>query len=387
MRIGLDARFLTHPQRGGFKTYIEGLVTALAQVDSDNDYVVYVDRRPAPADRIPDRDNFVTRVIPGRWPLVGMPFREQVLLSRWARRDGLALLHSPSLTAPLFTSCRTVVTIHDMIWHFRGRFSKEQRSSPYRKLLDFYYGVVPRWAARRAAAVVADSNSAKRDIIEHLGVNEARIFVTYLAASPVFRRIAEKAAIDEALRKYELPPTFVLGIGAADPRKNIGTLVRAYAMLPEALRRRYPLVIVWAHPALSASVRNQVEALGLTGQVRSVGPLSLEELALVYNAASVFVFPSRYEGFGMPVVEAMACGTPVVAADNSSTSEITGEAGLLVPTDDAAATAEGMARVLTDASLREALVSRGLKRASDFAWEKCARETILAYRYAASAGA
>ena len=384
MRIGIDARFLTHPQPGGFKTYTQGLVTALAGVDSENEYVLYVDRPPDQGVLLPDRHNFVTRIIPGSLPLLGMPWREQVRLSLEVARDGLDLLHSPSLTAPLCLACPSVVTIHDMIWFFPERFSSGRPLPGRRKLMTWYYRFVPRLAARNAAAILTVSRAAKESVVQHLGVSPDSVFVTYEAASPIYRRVDAQDQVEVVQRKYNLTSDFILVISSADPRKNITTLVQAYALLPASLRERHQLAIVWTHGFLAPSLEEQIEALDIADSVRFLNHVSDEELVLLYNGASLFVFPSLYEGFGLPPLEAMACGTPVLAADNSSIPEIVGSAALLTAAEDKKAMAERIARILTDEALQAQLINRGLKRATEFSWTKCARDTIDVYRWAFS---
>jgi glycosyltransferase involved in cell wall biosynthesis len=380
MKIGLDARFLTHPQVGGFKTYTENLISALAEIDSENEYILYVDRPPNQQTRVPFPANFSIRVIPGSGPLLGMPWREQIKLSRQAICDKLDLLHSPSLTAPLRLTCPSVVTIHDMIWFLPGKFSRGKTLLGKRKLMEWYYQAVPKFAARRATAVITVSYAARDTIVQHLGLPADRIFVTHEAANPIYCRVNEPAEVNTIRQKYNLASNFILAIGSADPRKNITTLVHAYALLPASLRKRYHLAIVWTHSFLAPDLAGEVDKLGLTDHLRFLTGISNEELVLLYNAATLFAFPSRYEGFGLPPLEAMACGTPVVAANNSSIPEIVGEAAVLVETENVEAIASAISRVLSDQSLQKNLSTKGSAQAACFSWTKCALETVEVYR-------
>lgn len=391
MKIGIDARFLTHPQRGGFKTYTTNLIAALAEVDAENEYVLYLDRPPDRPEQLPAGPNFTARLVPGSAPLVGLPWREQIRLARQAGRDRLDVLHSPSLTAPLQLACPSVVTIHDMIWYFPQKFSNGQPTSPARgrtsgkrKLMEWYYQYVPKAAAQRAAAVVTVSYAAKESIVQHLGLSPERIFVTHEAASPIYRRVNDPVKLAQLRQEYNLASAFILAIGSADPRKNMQTLVQAYALLPAVLRERYQLAIVWTHSFLAAELAEQVRALGIANQVRFLERVSNEALVLLYNAASLFVFPSLYEGFGLPLLEAMACGAPVVAANNSSIPEIVAEAAVLVEAQDIKAMAGAIAGVLSYEALKDALIEKGLKQAARFSWTKCARETLAVYGQALS---
>lgn len=379
MRIGIDARFLTHPQAGGFKAYTENLIAALGRVDTENEYILYVDRPPLGVS--PPGPNFRIEVASGETPLLGMPWREQVGLARRASRDRLDLWHSPCLTAPLRLSCRSVVTIHDTIWTGKSRYGRAQKKGGrLRDLLGWYFRLVPRWAALRADGVITVSQAAKDSIVTDVGVPAERIFVTLEAAGDHFRPVPEAEARAAVAREYGLAGGYVLALGSADPRKNVPALVRAYAALPRPLREQYPLAIVWASSVLADDLTREIEALGVGHCVKFIRRVPDEGLVRLYNAASLFVFPSLQEGFGLPVLEAMACGTPVVASDNSSIPEVAGQAALLVPATDVPALSDAISRVLTDERLRLQMKADGLAQAARFSWDRCARETAAVYQ-------
>lgn len=379
MRIGIDARFLTHPQAGGFKTYSENLIMALGQIDSENEFILYVDRQPDENTRLPNRANFEVRSVPGTLPLVGMPWREQVRLSRQASRDRLDLLHAPCLTAPLRVTCPLVVTLHDMIWYSLKEFANNKPWSAQRKVMEMYVRFVTERAARNAAAILTVSQSAKDSIVEHLSIPADTIFVTYEAADSIYRQVDDAAQIEELREKYKLDSRFILTIGSADPRKNTSTLVQAYSLLPVTLQQKFRLVVIWTHHFLAAELAKQVETLCLKDRVDFLQHVSNDDLALIYNAASLFVFPSKYEGFGLPLLEAMACGTPVIAADNSSIPEVAGDAAILVAADDAETMAKQMEKLLNDQALQNSLTEKGLEQASRFSWTNCGQQTLEVY--------
>lgn len=382
MRIGIDARFLTHPQVGGFKTYSENLIAALAKVDSENEYILYLDRPSEVQTKLPYQANFTSKIVPGLWPVIGMPWREQISLASQVVKDKVDLLHSPSLTAPLRLSCPLVVTIHDMIWLFPEKFSRAKSRSLQRKLMEWYYRFVPKSAVQHASTILTVSQAAKDSIIQHLGISPEHVLVTHEAANHIFRPVDDKQQIEAIRSKYQLSSEFILAIGSADPRKNMTRLVQAYALLPTTVRDRYKLAIVWTHHLLAADLADQIKELRLDNQVQFVKQVSNEDLVLLYNAASLFVFPSLYEGFGLPLLEAMACGTPVVAANNSSIPEIVGDAALLFEAEDINMMVEIIAQVLTNQTLHRSLAQKGLERAGSFSWENCARQTLLGYQQA-----
>ncbi|HRQ40417.1 MAG TPA: glycosyltransferase family 1 protein [Chloroflexota bacterium] len=384
MKIGIDARFLTHPQAGGFKTYTENLIIALAKVDQENEYILYLDRPMQPDTKLPTQANFSSHVVPGSMSALGMPWREQLGLTRRVAQDKPDLFHAPCLTAPLYLGCPLVMTIHDMIWLFPERFRQGKSLSFQRKMMEWYNRLIPRLAARKAAVILTVSQAARESIIHHLGVSGNRVLVTYEAPSPQYRPIHDRVQIESVRQVRQLPSEFILAIGSADPRKNISTLVQAYALLPDNLRERFNLGIVWTHTFLTAELFAQVEQLGLSNQVYFLKQVSNEELVLLYNAATLFVFPSLYEGFGLPPLEAMACGIPVVAANNSSIPEIAGEAALYFQAEDAESMAGIMANTLMDESLRSELIKKGCHHVATFSWEKCAQQTLESYKYSVS---
>jgi glycosyltransferase involved in cell wall biosynthesis len=376
MRIGIDARFLTHPQYGGFKTYTECLIQALGRIDRSNEYVLYTDRPPRTPDAIPPAPNFTVRSVSGSLPVVGMPWREQVGMPLQVLRDRLDVFHSPCLSAPLGVRCPLVVTIHDMIW----RFENTQPQRLHRRFLYNYYRWAGSLAGRRASIILTVSEAAKADIVEGMGVPGDRVVVTHGAPRPTFRPVEDQAETNSVRGKFNLPPNFIFALGAPDPRKNIASLVEAYGLLPAELRNRFPLVVVWSHPSVNRA-KERVAELGLDQQVlfRELAP-SNAEMALIYNCASLFAFPSRYEGFGLPPLEAMACGLPVVAARNSSIFEVLGDAALYGDADHPSTLAAAMARALTDPEMRAAMRQKGLTRAGLFSWDQCAEKTRNVYQ-------
>jgi glycosyltransferase involved in cell wall biosynthesis len=381
MRIGIDARFLTHPQPGGFKTYTENLVAALADLDRENEYFLYVDRTPGALDRIPTQANFHTSVISGTLPIVGFPWREQIQLPRQVDADRINLFHSPCLTSPLHLSCPTVTTVHDMIWAFPERFSQPGTWSIKRKFMEWYNYFVPAHATKRASAIITVSHAARDSIIEHLPFPREKIHVAWEAVGPSFHQISDIQCLDIVRHKYDLHSKFILAIGSADPRKNISTLVHAYSLLPKNVQEEYRLAVVWAHSLLADGSSRQVNGLGLAGKVQFLEDVTNEDLGLLYNAASLFVFPSLYEGFGLPLLEAMACGAPVVAANTSSIPEVAGDAALFFEAKDAQGMAETIAYVLSHEDVKADLVQKGLKRNALFSWAKCAGETLSVYKH------
>lgn len=380
MKIGIDARFLTHPQPGGFKTYTESLISSLTRVDSENEYFLYTDRPYGDLIDSLNSSNFHGRVVSGDMPIVGVPWREQLKLAHYAKKDHVDLFHSPCLTAPLKLHCPLVVTVHDMIWAFPEKYSRSESLSLKRRLMEHYNRMIPAYSSKRAKAIITVSHAARESILEHLKLDGDHIFVTHEAPNPLFTKIKDEQRIRSVQSKYSLPANYILAIGSADPRKNIGRLVQAYSLLSKELRDEFQLVIVWTHSLLADELAEQIEKLDLTGHVHFLRSVPNEDLAVLYSLTSLFAFPSLYEGFGLPPLEAMACGAPVIAADNSSIPEIVGDAALLFNAGDVEELCAIMHSVLGNEKLRTSLSEKGVKHVSSFSWDKCARQTIDVYK-------
>jgi len=246
--------------------------------------------------------------------------------------------------------------------------------------MEWYNRYIPKYASGRAAAIITVSNASKESIAEHIKLDQKRIVVTYEAANRLFQRVLDKQCVDKVRQKYNLSPDFILAIGSADPRKNIKRLVQAYSCLPQEIQEKHHLAIVWTHSFLADELSAQIEKLGLTHSVHFLRSVPNEDLNLLYNAASLFAFPSLYEGFGLPPLEAMACGVPVIAANNSSIPEIVGEAALLFDAQDVREISDSLRQILTDQALGAMLSKAGIERAASFSWEKCAQETVEVYK-------
>ena len=380
MRIAIDARFLTHPQVGGYKSYTTNLIQALLTQDSGDEYLLYVDREPPDGAPV-HRGNVTVDVVPRAGGWLSVPLREQAQLPARVRHHAPDVVHFPCATAPWqLLPCPLIVTVHDTIEFLeRPRLSLPLRESARRVLMNRYYRSAQRVASRRARVIITDSLHSKRDVVRTLGADERTIRVVPISHGPEFRPLPEEDR-EAVAQQYGLQSPFVLALASTSPRKNAGGLLRIYERLPRAVRARYQLVVVWSHALLQPAVRAKTERLGLDSHVRFLPQIARDDLVRLYNAAEVFVYPSKYEGFGLPVLEAMACGTPVVASDRTSIPEVAGEAAALVDPDDEDAFAETLQRVIDSPERRAAMREAGLARAAQFSWDRTARMTHEIYR-------
>jgi glycosyltransferase involved in cell wall biosynthesis len=360
MRIGL-VHYGLDRQAAGIGRYTTELGNTLAG------HGVSVHRLWAGA-RPPEAEGEALR---GAYLLPGLLTVGQWQIAHLARRLKLDVVHDPTgVMSLLLTGGARVLTIHDAIPYVCPQTSTR---------LDWliYHAWLP-LAVRAADAVITDSGRSREDIVTYLPVSPGRVVVVPLAADRRFRPM-ETADVEPVLRGYGVEQPYILYVGSLESRKNLPRLLQAYARLRQ-WSARWTLVIVGARKWKSSPIFDTVEQLRLGPYVHFTGYVADTHLPALYAGAELFVFPSTYEGFGLPVLEAMACGTPVVCSNTSSLPEVVGDAALTVDPTDVEGLAEAMRRVLADAGLRQDLRARGLARAQQFTWERTARETLAVYR-------
>jgi glycosyltransferase involved in cell wall biosynthesis len=373
VRIAIDATSVPR-QRAGAGTYICNLVQALAQVDRENTYFVFAKRETFDG-RSLQRDGF--RLVPVRLTSrLARMLWEQAMLPLQLSRLGVDVLHSPHYTTPLASAgWRRVVTFHDVTFFLLPR--------RYPVLRRLYFQGASRAGARLADLAIAVSETVKGDVVRHLGLPAEKVRAVPLAPAPGFHPLEDSARMEAVRERYGLPPSFILNVGTLEPGKNQATLVRAFHRLKQQGVEQ-GLVIAGQKGWMYEKLFRLVDGLGLRDEVRFVGHLPEDDLAAVYNMADLFVFPSLYEGFGLPPLEAMACGLPVVASRAPALAEVLDGAALLVDACDVSALAEASAKALGDKRLRSRLRKQGLERASRFSWQRTARGTVTAYEAALS---
>jgi glycosyltransferase involved in cell wall biosynthesis len=367
--IGLNLVFLVPGETGGMEVAARELIPPLlAAAPEGMRFTAFINREAA--------------VAGGPWgellPAVTVPVAarnrvqwvlgEQVLLPRLARRAGVDLVHSLASTAPLHGRFRRVVTIHDLIY---ARFPEAHAG-----IRDRGMRVLVPGAAKRSDRVIVDSQSTREDLIELVGLDPERIDVVPLGLGSVRRAAAPPE--HETRARFELGSRRVLlSLSAKRPHKNLAALIDALAQLPQQTR---PVLVLPGYPtAHEAELRERAREQGVQEDVRFPGWVSAEELEGLWAQAGAFVFPSLYEGFGLPVLEAMGRGVPVACANTSSLPEVAGDAALLFDPHDTAALARALGRLLSDEALRASLIGRGHERAHHFTWQRTANLTLASY--------
>lgn len=367
MRIAIDATSVP-PRPAGAGVYAIELARALSRRPPSRDgYALFI-RGPWLDDELRGRRDW--RVEHVRASRAGRVTWEQARLPGRLAALGAGVLHSTHHTLPLRPMrTKRVVTVHDLTF-----FRLPGRYTPARRL---YMQTMTRASARVADAIIVPSMAVRDDLVRTLGVDSAKVTVIYEAAAGRFARAGDDA-IASLRARYLLGAPYVLSVGSLEPGKNRARLLRAYrALLDEGLP--YDLVIAgqpaWKYGEETGLVRD----LGLLPRVKYLGYAPDEDLPALYSGATVFAFPSLYEGFGIPVLEAMACGVPVLTSDVSATAEVAGDAALLCDPESVASIRDGLRRLLTDETLRADYAVRGLQRASQFSWARAAAETHALY--------
>ena len=378
-QIGIDiTSALT--QGGGIGRYTRELVRALVDLDSQNSYTLFSARIPSERlknnqpllDSLTSQSKITYRPAPlvehwlyRLWYRLRLPVPVQLFSGR------LDLFHSPDFVLPPISGdIPTLLTVHDLSFiHFPDTFPPV--------LVNYLNRVVP-WSVSRAAHVLADSNSTKMDLMEQWAVPEDKITVLYSGVNQDYQPVKDPLLLDKVKKIYDLGDApYLLSVGTIQPRKNYHMLIQAFA----SIARSYPhnLFIAGGKGWLEDNMMAEAARQGIADRVRFLGFIADEHLSALYSAASLFLFPSLYEGFGLPVLEAMACGVPAVISNSSSLPEVGGEAALHLDPRQPEAWSEGMDRVLSDPGLAAAMVDAGFEQVQRFSWEKSAQELLDIY--------
>ncbi|MBI3941603.1 MAG: glycosyltransferase family 4 protein [Chloroflexi bacterium] len=376
MNICLDLSPVVY-RKAGLSTYARQLALHLLPTEGTHQFTAFHYGNTVTEPLTPPLNALPRRVIPWdarRWRMtVALEHLAGLTMDRTFA--GIDLFHATEHLLPPLGKIPTVFTFHDAIYALFPAYHL-----PLNRL--FLGLMMPRFL-RRADAVIAVSESSKRDAVRLYRIAPDRIRVIYEGVDPLYRPVWDMAKLAEVCRKCALPSAFILFVGTIEPRKNLATLFEAYQQLRRAGYQQ-KLVVAGRQGWLHQSTFDRLKALGLEHEVIFAGYVASEDLPALYSLATVFAFPSLYEGFGLPPLEAMACGCPVLSSNTSSLPEVCGQAALLVPPTDVQALAQALARMLDDPGLRGDLRARGLAQAGRFTWERTARQTLEVYEYIAT---
>lgn len=375
LHIAIDASRVTVARRTGTEHYALHLIRALLALESPHRFTLYFRDTPAPG-LLPEADRAGARVRCRVIPLRRLWTHVRFAAALWADRPDVTFV--PAHTLPVIFPGRAVVTVHDLGYrHFPAAHRRAER---------LYLDLTTRFSARRARRILADSQATRDDLVSLYRIDPGRIVVVYPGVEGIMR--ADEQAIAAARARYGIPARYFLFLGTIQPRKNIRRLAEAFAQYIEMTGDADIALVLAGKPGwLIDPARDVLASLpeAVRGRIILTGYVADAEVSGLYSGALALIFPSLYEGFGFPVLEAMRCETPVLCANTSSLPELAGEAALLVDPLDVAAIAAGMARLAREPALRAELAARGRQQAAAFTWERAARAALQALEHAAHA--
>ncbi|MGR3302584.1 MAG: glycosyltransferase family 4 protein, partial [Candidatus Scalindua sp.] len=297
---------------------------------------------------------------------------EQIVLPVYSRKDRLDLFHYTDHALSLLQRAHpTIITVHDIAYvRFPNLLNKSRQ---------IYKKYILNKSIKKADIIIADSYSTKRDIIEFFNVDEKKIKVVHLGVESRFRPISNVSNVEDYRTRNNLPSKMILNIGTLEPRKNVVTLIKAFKKLQEKWLKDYVLVIAGEKGWLYKRIFEEIKSSGVEQSIILLGVVRDEDLPMLYNCADIFVYPSLYEGFGLPPLEAMACGIPVITSNTSSLPEVIGEAGIMVDPDDVNSLCESMYNLLKDKKLWNRMSNMGREKSKLFSWEETAKKIVEIY--------
>ena len=367
MRIGVEGRTL-QGRRYGVARYLDNLLRELTAIDTENDYIVYLSEQIEPPDSTSGR--LSTRVMKG-WPSLAW---RHLRLPLAMRSDGIDLHFSPAYFLPLIKVCPSIVVVHDLTFKVHPEWFARDRRMMFDQI--FWREV------KKADRILTVSEHSRGDIVRLLGVEESRVTAIPEAADGRFSPVADAVRLDAVREKFGVPEGFVLTVGAIHTRRNLERLVESLALASESTGRPLFLLIVGTPAEFSppVDIEGTAARCGMGGRVRHVEYVSEDDLLLLSNACGLFAYPSIYEGFGLPVIEALACGAPVACSNVTSIPEVAGDAAVYFDPLSTEEMASAIALAVTDVTLREELKRAGPERASLFSWRRTAEETLEVFR-------
>jgi glycosyltransferase involved in cell wall biosynthesis len=368
MRIAIDAHAVG-AKLGGNESYAINLIEALAEIDSANQYTIYVTTNEA-RERFHQRwPNFTVHSTLPHTPLIRIP----LTLSAELRKHPVDVLHV-QFTAPPFCPCPVVVSIHDLSFeHLPETFNRRSRTQ---------LRLTVRHSARRAARILSLSEHTRLDIVQTYGINPGLVSAIPLAAPQYFGPVTDKSELQRVRHNYGIDGEYILSVGSIQPRKNLARLIKAYASLRgDYSQDKLPKLVLAGKCAwLYDETLRTLDESGVKDAVILTGYVPEADLPALYSGALCFVYPSYFEGFGLPPLEAMKCGAPVIVGNQTSLPEVVGDAAFTVDPFAVEEIASAMKRLINDPALRQELSIKGQSRANVFSWRETARRTLIVYQ-------
>ncbi|MGA2333488.1 MAG: glycosyltransferase family 1 protein [Syntrophales bacterium] len=371
MKIGINALSIIPNNIGGGEVYLVNLIENMAQLDTTNSFYLFISKFNRGLFNISKKNFFKVKCnLPNNHFFPRIVY-EQTMLPYLTNKLQLDVLHSPANYLPLFNNKRNILTIQHLINYYHPKFFPLWKRAIYNPLV--------KRSALKANIVIANSDSTNSQITKRIGVPAENIRTIYHGKSPIFKPI-EKEIVEKQLKKFfSISDDYILMISTKNPQKNPIEIIRAFAYLKLKYKKPLKLVQVGLKSSVHERMFDEIEKHKLSAEIFSLGYISHDKMPVLYNGAQALLFPSIGEDFGLPLVEAMACGCPVITSNIYAPPEIVGDAGLIVDPYNNREIAEAIYSILENPELREVLIRRGLERANAFSWETTAKKTLDIY--------
>lgn len=369
MRIGIEAQRIFRPKKHGMDVVAIELIKNLQEIDNRNEYTIF--GREGVNDIIPETSNFHIDA----FSAFSYADWEQINLVRKIKKKKPDLLYCTANTAPLFLDIPLIITLHDIIYLEQVDF----KGTAYQNLGNLYRRFIVPKIVKKAALVLTVSEFEKENIIRRLNVPEEKVQVIYNGVGPQFTTNYSSQEIEEFRSRHNLPEQFIMFLGNTAPKKNTKNVIKAYVEFCLQHKEAVPLVLLDYKKELVIKILEELKQLPLLPQFVFPGYVPYRQIPLMYNAATLFLYPSLRESFGLPILEAMACGVPVITSNTSSMPEVAGNAAALVDPFDFKDLADALARVLLNKEVRDRYIEKGLQRAKEFTWRNSAEKLLRIY--------